>query len=300
MKEISYSKILLVAKNAHLYFFDSLNNIDVISGRRLVHFIKSDLGKHRLARYQLIIFLDSGFKANYPNIVKDFTEAKMILFFWNHLTQKYIDLLHTSREIGVIDSYYSFDPIEAKKYGLYHNSTFYNPCINLPLQIPDYDLFFGGNDKGRTQRAHVILDKCASLDISILLYIINGEKGFKNKGYLPYPKFLEFLINSNGILEIMQENQTGLTLRTMEAIFFKKKLVTTNKAIKHYLFYHPDNIFILREDSIENLSNFLEKDYHPLEHDKINFFESQNWFDRFLFPEKELLNIEYRDSLLDG
>lgn len=34
MKEISYSKILLVAKNAHLYFFDSLNNIDVISGRR--------------------------------------------------------------------------------------------------------------------------------------------------------------------------------------------------------------------------------------------------------------------------
>ncbi len=98
----------------------------------------------------------------------------------------------------------------------------------------------------------------------------------------------------------MQENQTGLTLRTMEAIFFKKKLVTTNKAIKHYLFYHPDNIFILGEDSIENLSNFLEKDYHPLEHDKINFFESQNWFDRFLFPEKELLNIEYRDSLLDG
>lgn len=160
--------------------------------------------------------------------------------------------------------------------------------------------FFGGNDKGRTQLAHVILDKCASLDISILLYIINGEKGFKNKGYLPYPKFLEFLINSNGILEIMQENQTGLTLRTMEAIFFKKKLVTTNKAIKHYLFYHPDNIFILGEDSIENLSNFLEKDYHPLEHDKINFFESQNWLDRFLFPEKELLNIEYRDSLLDG
>ncbi|WP_259756669.1 hypothetical protein [Lactococcus lactis] len=162
MKEISYRKILLVAKNAHLYFFDTLNNIDVISGRRLVHFIKSDVGKHRLARYQLIIFLDSGFKANYPNIIKDFTEAKMILFFWNHLTQKYIDLLHTSREIGVIDSYYSFDPIEAKKYGLYHNSTFYTPCINLPLQIPDYDLFFGGNDKGRTQLAHVILDKCAS------------------------------------------------------------------------------------------------------------------------------------------
>ncbi|WP_230317895.1 hypothetical protein [Lactococcus lactis] len=81
MKEISYRKILLVAKNAHLYFFDTLNNIDVISGHRLVHFIKSDVGKHRLARYQLIIFLDSGFKANYPNIIKDFTEAKMILFF---------------------------------------------------------------------------------------------------------------------------------------------------------------------------------------------------------------------------
>lgn len=39
MKEISYRKILLVAKNAHLYFFDTLNNIDVISGRRLVHFV---------------------------------------------------------------------------------------------------------------------------------------------------------------------------------------------------------------------------------------------------------------------
>ncbi len=299
MNDNFYSNTLLVAKNAHLYFFDSLKGIDVISGRRLVHLTKNEIGRKKLFHYQLIIFLDSGFKVNYPSVIKEFTQAKMILFFWNHLTQKYLNLLEASRKIGLIDSYYSFDPIEAKKYELYHNSTFYTPCVQLPSQLPDYDLFFGGNDQGRGKLADAILDKCANLDVSILLYIINGEKGYKNEGYLPYPKFLEFLVKSNGILEIMQENQTGLTLRTMESIFYKKKLVTTNKAIKHYLFYHPDNIFILGEDSIDDLSQFLKRDYYPIEYEKIKLFESKNWFERFSSVENELLNIEYHDSLLD-
>ncbi|WP_315992742.1 hypothetical protein [Lactococcus lactis] len=56
--------------------------------------------------------------------------------------------------------------LKQKNMGLIIILLFLLPCfINLPLQIPDYDLFFGGNDKGRTQLAHVILDKCASLDI---------------------------------------------------------------------------------------------------------------------------------------
>lgn len=80
MNDNFYSNTLLVAKNAHLYFFDSLKGIDVISGRRLVHLTKNEIGRKKLFHYQLIIFLDSGFKVNYPSVIKEFTQAKMILF----------------------------------------------------------------------------------------------------------------------------------------------------------------------------------------------------------------------------
>ena len=122
--------VLLVAEDSHLYFFDFLTDIDVIAYKDLDSFSVDEDKPNMLSNYRLIIFLDSGFKDHYPKIIKEFTTAKLILFFWNHFTLKEIDLLRVSKSNGIIDSYYSFDPGDANKYGIYHNSTLHvNLCF---------------------------------------------------------------------------------------------------------------------------------------------------------------------------
>lgn len=290
-------EVLLVAKDSHLYFFDALTEIDVMSENELKEITKLDSKEaERLARYQLIIFMDSGFHPEYAKQVKKYTSARLVLFFWNKIADKRLELLLDTKKDGSIDDYYSFDPIEAKKFGLYHNSTFYKSCVELSKQTPQYDLFFGGNNKGRRNMAHVLESKFGNLGISLNLFIIEGNEGHKNRGYLPYQQFLEFLSPSNGILEIMQEEQHGLTLRTMESLFFQKKLVTTNLEIKRYYFYHPDNIFILGHDSLEDLPAFMNKPHKQLNADMIRFFEPQSWLQRFFCEERLEENGLYFDS----
>ena len=61
--------------------------------------------------------------------------------------------------------------------------------------------------------------------------------------------------------EIVQPGQGGLTIRTLEALFYNKKLITNNESITEYDFYNADNIFIYKEQdcNIDALKSFLKK-----------------------------------------
>jgi hypothetical protein len=131
--------------------------------------------------------------------------------------------------------------------------------------------------------AQKIAKACSKLDVKVFLYIVEQSKIHDKIKELSYPKFLDFLNDTNGILEIVQHNQTGLTLRTMESLFYNKKLVTTNKSLKDYSFYHSNNIFILGENPLNDLPRFLNEKYHVLEKEQIEFFKPYNWIQRFDF-----------------
>lgn len=81
-----------------------------------------------------------------------------------------------------------------------------------------------------------------------------------------YLENLNKVIHNDIILEIGQLGQTGVTLRAIEAILFNKKLITTNKSIKEYDFYSPEQIFILDIDSqnYQHLENFLKSKFTPI------------------------------------
>ena len=76
-----------------------------------------------------------------------------------------------------------------------------------------------------------------------------------------YQEILEFVSQSRCLLEILKEGQTGATLRLMEALFFKKKIITTNINVKEEPFYTPQNIFIIGERPNDELANFVKTAY---------------------------------------
>ena len=49
---------------------------------------------------------------------------------------------------------------------------------------------------------------------------------------------------SKCVLDSAQAGQLGLTIRVLEALGAKKKIITTNEDIVNYDFYRPENIYV--------------------------------------------------------
>ena len=66
-----------------------------------------------------------------------------------------------------------------------------------------------------------------------------NEFNFKS---LRNEEIIEIIKESNTIFDIPHNKQSGLTMRTIETLGAKRKLITTNKQIKRYNFYDENNI----------------------------------------------------------
>lgn len=92
---------------------------------------------------------------------------------------------------------------------------------------------------------------------------------YKSGKKISYLENIDILKHNDIILEISQLGQTGITLRALEAILFNKKLITTNKFIKQYDFFSPEQIFILDTDNDNYLllEQFFESKFTPIDLD---------------------------------
>ncbi|RAJ85817.1 hypothetical protein CLV59_102522 [Chitinophaga dinghuensis] len=75
---------------------------------------------------------------------------------------------------------------------------------------------------------------------------------------------LDIVSQSRAIVDIQHPNQTGLTMRTIEALGAGKKLVTTNRNIVKYDFYNPGNILVLDRTSSSIAPGFAQTAYTPV------------------------------------
>ncbi len=86
---------------------------------------------------------------------------------------------------------------------------------------------------------------------------------------------------SDCILDAPQAGQTGLTMRTLECLGAKKKLITTNSDVKNYDFYREENIYIF-DGSIDETNPFFTEPYRDLEADIYKKYSLRNWLGELL------------------
>ena len=67
----------------------------------------------------------------------------------------------------------------------------------------------------------------------------------------------------------------------MEALFYHKKLITNCKSIVNYEFYRKGNVFILGEDSMDELFNFINTPYIDVDDEIIEQYNEKGWVQRF-------------------
>ena len=104
---------------------------------------------------------------------------------------------------------------------------------------------------------------------------------YYSKEWVSYPEYLKRARQSMCMLEILQNGQSGMTVRTLEALFFNKKLITDNKSALGFPFYHPDNIYILDKNCNDNLIDFMKRPYHNISEDIIAPYRIENWIKQF-------------------
>jgi hypothetical protein len=202
--------------------------------------------------YQLSAAFYKKLRALNPN-------ALFVNFHWDSLkdSYNYIPIIHC------FDKIYSFD---------------YNDCRNnkklqyLPLFFTDeyldhqtqtqstfkYDLVFIGAWRNK-ERYHLIQNTknwCEQHQLRFYYYLYlslvrqfwavkNGEIPKKAKSkHLSHQQILKLFEVSNVIIDFPSSFQSGLTIRTFEALGAGKKLITTNKNIIQEPFYNPEYISV--------------------------------------------------------
>ena len=79
------------------------------------------------------------------------------------------------------------------------------------------------------------------------------------------------------LLDLMRDNQTGLSFRFFEAMALKKKIITNNPTIQEYDFYRPENILVLKDDLSNLDASFFEGAYEELPTEIYEKYGIENW-----------------------
>lgn len=86
---------------------------------------------------------------------------------------------------------------------------------------------------------------------------------------------------SRCVLDSAQDGQQGLTIRTIEALGAKKKIITTNEDIVNYDFYKKENIYVYR-GQFDYSSEFFTLPYHDVEQGIYDKYSLRNWLAEIL------------------
>ena len=226
-----------------------------------------------------------------------FSQAKFILYVWDSIDNK-PDVL---RFIKFYDSGYTFDKVSAEKHGLRFRPLFFlSGFESMPARENLYDISFVGTVHSDRYPILSELNNYLPSNIKAFMYLyiqapwvywvrkLTNLKFMKSKfsdfKFKPMSKeaVQELFISSRIIIDIEHPNQTGLTMRSIEALGAQKKMITTNSSIADYDFYNDSNILILDRSHPRVPNSFLYTEYHPVSENTYNRYRLSSWLDEIL------------------
>lgn len=299
--------LLIVNQRGNMYFPLQLKECDIISPftsdcimNRFFRKILLGTGVNVLARIlfrhmdtlieknDLIIVFDTG---NADGIIKyiqnRYKGKRTILWYWNPVKRT----ISTKCFKSLNAELWSFDVRDCQKYDLKFNTQFYisdNIKRKKSIDINDVDVLFIGKDKNRAEKLIWLENLLKSQNITSLFYVTRPRLKSEisaNIAYSPNISYLElmgYIDHTKAILDLVHEKQSGLTLRPLEALFFKKKLITNDLNIQNYDLYNKNNIFIIGVDKEDEIGNFIRSDYDNTNYNElIEKYDLRSWLGRF-------------------
>jgi hypothetical protein len=310
MKALTLSpRVLLIAPKFFGYeqeiaaaLMHSGNMVDILPDRpfnnpfmKAVIRVRPELGGHYASEYFFSRRLEDLGRKNYSTIFviqgegitaktlrifrNAYPQAKIVFYTWDSIENKPF----SKRNLSLYDFCSTFDPVDAKKYGLKFRPLFFSDGFDQPADINyAYDLsFIGTVHSDRYKIVRTVLEQLpVNARTFIYLYLqapwmyelrrfftdtVNGAKR-KEFRFVPLSKDIVHatFFSSKSVLDIEHVSQRGATMRTFEALGSRRKLITTNKTLFDYDFYNPINIQIVDRQAPCLDQNFLEAPYQAV------------------------------------
>lgn len=166
-------------------------------------------------------------------IKQTFVNSKVV-YFVNDLVGKTGQPVSLMKEHA--DLVYSYDPDDCIKYGMINHVIPYSDYTFPQVDNPEYDVVFVGAAKDRLKDIMSIYSVLTEKGAKCFFRIIDvpeedqiQAEGISYSGRITYEENLLFLQKGNCILDVIQGESSGNTIRVGEAIIMGKRLLTNNK-----------------------------------------------------------------------
>ena len=236
----------------------------------------------------VIVLFDTG---NAPYIIdyvsKKYKENRLILWYWGPVDICVNPKLIDRRKCEI----WSFDENDCNKYSFKHNTQFYfrqNINRKCSYNVNNRGVLFVGTEKNRLSIIEEIRELLNNKNIENYFHVVKSLSRYKSiddydyKEEITYLQLLSLIDKSTAVLDLVSPEQYGMTLRPLEALFWKKKLITNDKNIRYRDIYNPNNIFIYGVDKPEQLEAFLTSDFDMSNYEKlVEFYSAEKWIERF-------------------
>lgn len=234
--------------------------------------------------------------------IKTFKEISpnttFILYMWDSFANFPL-CVEASKEYDIV---YTFEKNDAIKYGYKFLPLFYTIKPMCFLEKKYFCTFIGTIKKGKLSYLKEIKSKLDDIakkrgerclfyyylqsKLVFLFYkIFNRE--FKNAKIndfhykkISYLESIKIMRESFIVVDCTMAEQTGLTMRSFEALSQGTKLFTNNESIKKYDFYNTNNIYVYNGEINENSSFFTSQ--FQLSKDFLRKYSLSSWIDQII------------------
>lgn len=240
----------------------------------------------RISSQDSILFFDFALYIDLLFIKKRVNTNSLKLWIWNPLcdNQKNKVDIKDIKSLGI--AIYTFDSLTAQKFQInFLNQVYKRITMDESCKV-EYDFFFIGINKGRVDKLNILANelKMRGYTFKFMIYP-QGEDAYPNIEYLDKliscEEALEFLKKAKIVVELLQENQVGMTLRILEGVMLGKKILTNNASVKESDLYNPANIFIWGERSWEDLDSFVTSEFVRYDRTVLSKYVFDIWINNF-------------------
>ena len=228
--------------------------------------IEKEAGKH----YDIIFFLQVHQASDHiQNYRTAFPNAFFLLYYWDSVKMhNYLPLVH------YFDAVSTFDKKDAEENNFYYLPLFFTENFRelRATATKKYPISFVGTIVNMRRYDQLLKFRQWAKENNLVLYdysvvsIFNYVKmlikGRKMKGVhfgsLSRKELEDIYRESETVLDLSNNIQSGYTMRTFETLGAHRKLITTNSNIKNESFYSENNVFVLDESHPYPGTDFLK------------------------------------------
>lgn len=266
-------------------------------GRYINQYYDDIIEKTKDKKFDYIFFIkgESISPAIVERLRKAHPESKIVMYYWDSIANNH----NAKGMLGCFDKVLSFDKNDSKEMNLEFLPLFYIPQyaeIASKHVEQKYDMMFAGTThseryefvNGIAKQIREAGGRCFTwfyFPSKVNFYKLKWDNPkfrsakIEDFNFTPMSreKLLEYYAESRIQIDMQHPKQTGLTMRTIETLGSKKKLITTNPHVVEYDFYRPENVLVVDRYNPVITKEFIETPWTEIPEDIYKKYSISSW-----------------------